>query len=190
MMTLSVTSFGPFRHLVIPVGWKGIEPKNMPDMRQWKSYANEADPTASINVYYRGVPISDEGAALVRNLIATQPKADERELTDDEKAGLREFLGHTSVGSNQYTDPEVPVFDLDSAKFVWLGDHPGFFVRGRFKYTRGNQEKKEFAGVFLPCGEDRREVYELFFQAGGLKAFEQHYPEFEKVLHSLLLRAV
>ncbi len=189
-MTLSVTAFGPIKHIAIPAGWKGPQTLSHPDMRQWQWFTNETNPGVTLNVFYRGVPVSREGIDPVLHLIASRPKTGTADLTTAEIAPLREFLGTRSVGSNQYTDPGQPVFDLDTVKIGSIGSHPALFVRGRFNYAKPDQEKNEFDGVFLPCGEDRRDVYEVFFQAAGSAAFERFSPQFEMILKSIILRKI
>lgn len=191
MMTLPLTKFGPIKDVRVPDAWNGPLKSSLRDMRVWTWFLNENVPGASINFFYRGLPVDSATAAQIKRLIVkTQPR-EIRELTDEEKKELREILGPSNAGSNQYTDDNnecAPVFHVDSVKMGWIDkQQPALFVRGRFNYAEPDCDKNEFAGVFLPFGKDRSEIYEIFLQAPGPAAFELCDADFEATLQSIVV---
>lgn len=187
-MAIQVTGFGPIEHFQVPPGWHGPYMSRPGDMRQRQEFFSDTVPGGAISLFYRGLPIEVQAAKLFKTFLESTPAPGTRELADSEKASLSEILGPRNAGSNQFTQPEAPVFDLDSAKVGWLGKHSALFVRGRFNQSDEGQENSEFCGVFLPSGPHGREIFEIFLQAPGLQSFEKCSADFESTLQSLVLR--
>jgi hypothetical protein len=193
-MTNKVSHFGPIKSADLPEGWSG--PRRLPrsDMGRRSWFTCDRSPEATINFFFRGIPVSEEcGSKVLPLLQSVNGPESLKRLSEAEKELLREFLGSTSIGSNQitgsekYNDDKTAVFEADSIKAISIANRDALFVRGRFNFTAKGEERSEFVGVLIPHGPNSREIFEVFLQAPGADMFAQCQGDFEATVQSLSL---
>jgi hypothetical protein len=180
---VKATKFGPISRITIPDSWIELADR-FRGSQIMREFLSSSVSNATINLFYRGNPISTAAAQNFESMLNKEP-IERRDLTDDEKVFLWDLLGPEYAGNNQFTNAFDPVFTVESVYVDSIGSRRVLFVRGRFKSQHEAIEGNEFFGIFAPHGEGGRNIYEVFLQVPGSSAFEQCLPDFERALASI-----
>ncbi len=172
-MKTEIVEHGQIIKMVFPEGWvEGPREKN-PGIgaRSFREVHPEASPKTMLCFFYRGLPISDNGAANFRSVLEKPP----HELTADEIKSLKEVL-------KMKTPIESAQFQIASARTEVLNGKKVLIVEG--SYPEAGEQIYE---IYIDADGSGEVIQEIYFQAPQAD-YEQYLPAAQEAIRSIVWR--
>lgn len=193
-----VLNHGQIRSMRIPPGWKdGPSETGGIGFRGLRTFLAPDDHEVVISLFYRGFPISEEGSAGFRRILAEGAKTiyiarDGKEPSESEQllfSDLREVLGN--AGNNQVinrkTDWRGASFNVTRVEVLDINGRNLLSVQGRFRDPDVDERLKEFAGLFVDTNPEEQQcgVQEIFIEAPNAERFARYLSQFNEAIRSI-----
>lgn len=179
----------------MPAGFhKKNRPANVSTVVDQKFSPEDTD-DVRIRFFYRGMPLSEEGAIAFRDCLskaphliyAYEPDAVVTEASRKELESLRDALDYLAHNQAMRSGKEAIHFQLEELRTLDINGRIVLAVQGWF-YAPGTDEPQDHLyGVFFDASP-RKEVChieELLLEARSWDDFEKHYPLFKQSLDSV-----
>lgn len=188
---LTVNDRGPIKSMQLPEGWSlsdtvtgGI------GQRLQEKYSPGDGSDTTLSVYYRGLPLNDQGADAFKQILASKP-ADSRSevLTPREIRLLKDVMGPLTIGNNQYTNDgstAPPNFHVGVAATTKINGKTVLEVDGNFVDSNGNPVN-HYRGIFADANGDGKVVEQVMLE--GTDQFSKHLKSYKEAIHSIQWQA-
>lgn len=190
-----ISDYGEVKRLQSPPGWilKTQETGAM-SPRACKLFHPPEMENITINVFFRGYPVSEEAIKALKELLERKQATNApQDLSEDEIRDLSHVFGRNTVGDNQYTNDgqkgnyDYHVFHMLSAQTINLRGRTVIQVTGTFQDEHGTPTT-EYSGYLFQSSVVPDNIEEIFFQAPTRELYDKHLKDFEESLTSLQWR--
>ncbi len=195
---MKISYYHYIKSLVLPEDWAELESVEVGrPVQTVRSFAPKNDPDVKIELFYRGLPVSEAATIVLRKTLALAPKLifdwefkDQLSASDLQLMGeLKEILGN--VGNNQIVNQRqgrrgAPFMLLRLEALVW-NDKPVLAARGYFKNPEDNTRVSEFCGFFIDANpkDASCQIEEIYLQAPNENLQLKYLPVFKQCVSSL-----
>jgi hypothetical protein len=179
----TVSDRGPVESLQLPEGWeKARAEKGGIGQRLLEEYKSPAVPDVSIALYQEGLPLSEKASRALKTVM----DKGNHQLMPSEIVSVRDSIGYSNAGHNQYTDKVMrPAFHLSAAGVQTVNDQSVLVVEG--KYNNGG---KMFKGIFAPyIDESGKTRVQQVYMEGSAEQFPRQLNTFNAVTSSIKWKA-
>ncbi len=195
---MKIIDYHYIKSLILPDDWVEVEAVQGRRSEQTvRSFAPKNDLAVRIELFYRGLPVSEEAAIALRKTLSVAPKLlfdlnSKSELSTADLQlieGLEEVLGN--IGNNQIVNKQKgrrgPPFVLLKLEALIWNDRPLLGARGYFKNPENNKRVSEFCGFFINAKPKDASciVEEIYLQAPSEELQMKYLPAFQQGLSSL-----
>lgn len=169
----------PIADIKIPDGWKNSRTERGGiGQRALDEFSAPDNSGITLSLYQEGLPLKDKAVSALKEVLSKG----NHQLMPNEIVAVRDAIGYSNAGDNQYTDKNYrPAFNLTAAGVQNIGDAQVLVVEG--KYNNGG---KMFKGVFAPFvdAQGKTRVQQLFIE-GAPDQFPKHLSTYKSVLESI-----
>lgn len=179
---------GPIERITFPAGWcQYATAYSGVGLRRCETFGPAENKTASISVFYSGLPVSERGAHAFSGVLAAKPAINcVEEVGPRQIRLLSEAMGKWHVGSNQHTNVlknRKPAFYMSGAFTRRVNNKTVLAVEGMFVDESGNSIES-FSGVFASADSEPQRIEQVFLLTapGQLHKYSK---EFQQTLDSI-----
>ncbi|MBX9720636.1 MAG: hypothetical protein K2X81_04525 [Candidatus Obscuribacterales bacterium] len=155
---------GPLRSLEIPSDWQRDD--SYARGPRIKFLSSKSDQTNFV-VLYEDRSISHAAQDFFRSMLQRRSELNKKSLTPTEIKEVREILGSTTAGDNQYSNPHIypspkaPAFNISSAQVLQINERSVMEIKGYF-VDHANNPSNYTRALFAEGANGR--ILKLFLQ--------------------------
>lgn len=178
-------------------GWVENEISDGINIQTIRSFSPPENPAVRMELFYRGLPVSEDAGASFRKILKLAPKVIFNRQIKSEPTTVEtqciteliEVLGN--VGNNQITNKQIgfrgPAFILNRLEVLPWSGKPLITTRGYFQDPENNNMINEFYGFFIDAdpNDTACNIEEIYLEAATEELYKQYLPAFKQSLNSI-----
>lgn len=169
----------PIKDMHLPEGWNlSRTERGGIGIRALNEYAAPDGSGVTLALFQEGMALKTGAVGALAGVLAKGP----HQLMPSEIIAVRDAIGYSNAGDNQYTDKNYqPAFNLSSAGVARVNDKDVLVIEG--KYNNGG---RVFKGIFAPFTDDSgaTRVQQVFME-GAPSAVAKHLNTFKTTVESI-----
>jgi hypothetical protein len=169
----------PIADMNVPDGWSSSRTERGGiGTRALNEFAAPDGSGVTLSLFQEGLALKAGAAAALAGVLGKGP----HQLLPSEIVAVRDAIGYSNAGDNQYTDKNYqPAFNLSTAGVARVNDKDVLVVEG--KYNNGG---KSFKGIYAPFVDDSgaTRVQQVFIE-GAPSAVAKHLGTFKSAIDSI-----
>jgi hypothetical protein len=169
----------PIADIKIPDGWTSSRTERGGiGQRALDEFSPPDSSAVTLSIFQEGLPLKDKAI----NALSEVLSKGNHQLLPNEIVAVRDAIGYSNAGDNQYTDKNYrPAFNLTGAGVQTINDSQVLVVEG--KYNNGG---KMFKGIFAPFVDDQGKTrVQQVFMEGAPDAFPKYLGTYKNVVDSI-----
>lgn len=169
----------PIKEMKLPEGWtKSRTERGGIGSRALDEYEAPDGSGVTLSLFQEGMPLKANAAASLGAVLSKGP----HQLLPSEIVAVRDAIGYSNAGDNQYTDKNYqPAFNLSSAGVARVNDKNVLVIEGHY-----NNGGKLFKGIFAPFTDDAGSTrVQQVFMEGAPSAVARHLNDFRTSVESI-----
>jgi hypothetical protein len=168
----------PIADIKIPDGWTNSRTERGGIGQRALDVFSSPDSSVSLSIFQEGLPLKDKAINALSDVLSKG----NHQLLPNEIVAVRDAIGYSNAGDNQYTDKNYrPAFNLTAAGVQTVNDSQVLVVEG--KYNNGG---KMFKGVFAPFVDDEGKTrIQQVFMEGAPDQFPKYLGTYKQTIDSI-----